>query len=347
MRMVSLHARYLAGEHEAVWAEINRGWAGYGETYAAEVQRHYTIDRTDAEAVAVETFARVARNADRVIERLRETGYRFECESGRDEPERPPRRPADLTDVTSFLEDTFGDHSLYDAQLSPLPPALSAFANIVGTLDLRQRYPYSPAPMLPDGSLNPEAFPSGLTQPELSDERRKLLSDAADLLQSVLPPPDPQDLSRRAAIAEEDKRAHPQSGDPILSRLGDWDPLEVNFDLLTYTLTDTEAEPQIAGGLIWSAEFAASFEHKAHVSGATNPWIAFPQASFDPEIQTEGHDTTFTTYLRRAFRNGGFLGIPRPARLGQETHFDRETAPGLFLPDHPVFASLARDLEPF
>ncbi len=262
--MVSLNARYLAGEHEAVWAEISRGWAGYGETYALEVQRHYTIDRTDAEAVVVETFARVARNADRIIERLRETGYRFECESGRYGTAYAPLRPADLSEVTVFLDDTFGDHVLYDTDLSPLPPALRGFAALVGSLDLRQRHPFSPDPLLPDGSLNPEAFPDGLPNglgSSWTDETREMMKGFSDSFATLIPQPSTEEIARRKEIAKQDRLPHPQADDRVLSRLGDWDPLQVDFDVFTQTLTDPEAGPFIENGLVWSAEIAASFEH--------------------------------------------------------------------------------------
>ncbi len=340
--MRSYFDRYVSGEHETVWAELNQNWPGFSETYHPEPKRHCSVDREDAEAVLTETFARVVRNTDRLTQRLRDTGYRFESESGRHAPPRPPRRAADLSATQLFLDQTFGDHSTFDKDTPTLPPALRAFADIVGSVDLRQRHPYAPDPMLPDASLNPEAFPD---VPEAGPTG----GDSALLehLRDLLPEPEPlsaQERVRRAEIARLDQEPHP-SADPVIARHGDWDPLEIDFDFLQFSLTDDEAEPVIDNGMIWPAEIAASFEHKAVVSGATNPWIAFPQAALDPIVQAEGHYVTFTNYLRRAFRNGGFFGIPRIAREGQK--LQRETTPGLFLPDHPIFASLAKDMEPF
>jgi len=277
----------MGGAHAEVWAEMSDLWASFGEVGgAAGWVRTYTIDRADAAAVVAETFTRVARNVDRVVERLRDTGYRFECEAGRVAAPVPPRRPADQRPLAAWLEAKFGDHPMYDPALPPLPPALAGFAQHVGSVDLRQTIP---------------SF------------------DATD-----------------GTYAE----------DPVVARLGDWDPLEVDLDHLAFDLTDPEATPQIGEGLVWPGEFAASFEHKADVSGAMNPWIAFPQLSLDPIVHAEGHNPQrFTDYLRHAFRHGGFLGVPRAVRMGQV--LDRPITDELFLPDHPIFASLAEGLEPF
>jgi hypothetical protein len=64
----------------------------------------------------------------------------------------------------------------------------------------------------------------------------------------------------------------------------------------------------------------------------------------------------FTTYLRRVFRRGGFFGVPRPffrapKGWGYLDRADwppvREVEAGIFLPDHPVFEALAKDMDAF
>ena len=346
--MASYLARYIAGEHVAVWAEMNAAWAGYGEDLTTgDPKRVYTVDREDSDAVMRETFARVARNTDRIIERLRDTGYRFECEVGRYEPAVPPRRSADLTALDMYLEENFGHLDIHGDGLPPLPPALRAFGEQVGSVSLKQREPYQPSALLPDGSLNPEVFEDVNVSRPMAPGISAQLNAFRDLLETVTPPIPPTEIERRNAIARADREPHPHADDPILSRLGDWDPLEVDVAWLTFTLTDPEAQPtpMPGGGLIWRGEFAASFEHKAGVSGGENPWIAFPQFGLDPLIRAEGHAWTFTEYLRHAFRHGGFLGVPRAVRADQTP--DHEVAPGLFLPVHPIFGTLSTGLEPF
>lgn len=150
--------------------------------------------------------------------------------------------------------------------------------------------------------------------------------------------------------------------DPILKTLGDWDPLEVDFDFLQYEIGEEEAElhPLPEGGLALQPAFAGSFEHKGNISGAWNPNLRLPSYRVDPMVFAEGIALPFTTYLRRTFARGGFFGTPRPffrARsFGEASGYYlsenkwpklNEVETGIFLPDHPVFASLAKDLEPF
>ncbi len=86
--MTSLAARYVAGEHEAVWAELDRhaDWTtpiSRGPGLATDFAYRRSPTPDEVEEVMRMTFERVARNVDRVIERLREVGYRFESEAGR------------------------------------------------------------------------------------------------------------------------------------------------------------------------------------------------------------------------------------------------------------------------
>ena len=85
---LTLADRYLAGEREAVWRSLD----SYSVRYAPQGEIREP-DLGELRAVLEVAFARAARSIDVITERLRATGYRFECESGRSGPARPPRRP--------------------------------------------------------------------------------------------------------------------------------------------------------------------------------------------------------------------------------------------------------------
>jgi len=99
----NLLARYKAGEHEAVWAELRAG------------------AQDDALAVAQETMARVARNADRLAVYLTNIGWRVP--SGE---MRSPKLGADERDVIARAEDISGVE---------IPLALQVFWEVVGGID--------------------------------------------------------------------------------------------------------------------------------------------------------------------------------------------------------------------
>lgn len=66
-QQASVLKRYLAGEHETVWAELEVGVDRFGEP----------IPLADAHAVVSETMRRVAQNLDRLVASLTELGYDF------------------------------------------------------------------------------------------------------------------------------------------------------------------------------------------------------------------------------------------------------------------------------
>jgi hypothetical protein len=98
-------SRYAAGEVVAVWDEVVA--AGAPPT-------------ADAIAVARELVRRAGRNARRVHDHLAATGYAFEAE----EPLRPP--PPDVVERLAAMEE----------QVAPVPLALRAWAEEVGTVNL-------------------------------------------------------------------------------------------------------------------------------------------------------------------------------------------------------------------
>ncbi len=362
--MASLAARYEAGEYEAVWEELRV--LPYLRASADPAPWHPSAE--EADDILRMTFERVARNADRLVERLRETGYRFECETGRNLPPKPPRRPAteQIRDIAASLDGMFDDLPAFTPQHSqiapeppaswapipvgPMPRALLRFGEIVGSLDLKQRYPFQAALDVATVQNWPED-PGSYTDDRLSPEawvavgkwlRRLAERRAAER--------DPVEERRQAEISRGDAEPHPHAGDPVLSRLRDWDPLVVDIDWLhDQTATEEEAQmvPLSEGGLAILAEFAPSFEFKSNTSGAWNPNLALPFNGIDPVVRAEGIRMPFTTYLRRCFARGGFFGVPRPVRSPIENVALREVEPGIFLPDHPIFQTLAEGLEPF
>lgn len=351
--MTSFAKKYAAGQFAELWREMDQNWASFSESIAFEQgsnwQRSFTVDREDAEDVLRQTFERVAHNSDLLIQRLRETGYRFECESGRYGPPVSPRQSAvdQVALCKASLEADFGDLYVFDKDLSPFPLALERFGQIVGTLDLVQRFP--PSPPIDLGALKKKPRPEGFELPSgfSSEEWLSIANSLSAAAETYAPEKTEQQVQLEQELDDQDRKPHPHASDPVLSRLGDWDPLTVSFEYLSMILTDEEAEPQIlsSGGLAYVGGIAASFEHKANISGAEDVSFDFPSTSLDPLITSEGIKMPFTTYLRRAFARGGFFGVPRPVH--NELGSIREVEQGIFLPDHPVFASLKRDFMPF
>jgi hypothetical protein len=103
--------RYLAGECEEVWAELLKGADRAGNP----------IPLADAEAVAYETMRRTRRNLETIVAHLTASGYQFAAEFG---PLVDP--PTNTKERIAELERLGG----------PIPVALKAFWEIVGSVDL-------------------------------------------------------------------------------------------------------------------------------------------------------------------------------------------------------------------
>ncbi|MCP3971095.1 MAG: hypothetical protein GY717_12410 [Rhodobacteraceae bacterium] len=371
--MPSLTARYAAGEHEEVWRLLDRRWLSVGEGYTL-----FDIpdpSETKVEDIMRQTFERVARNVDRLTGRLRDYGYRFESEAGRLRDPRPPRTPCgkELETAIAETEERFGDLPAFDHLPGPFPPALIFFGQIVGNVDLSQRYPYEFSANETETIVREQLeklSPEELQKFTFSDpEASQLVNDFLPVLQKALRDLEEARSPEELAAARKSEAArlidglpHLHDDDPVLSRLGNWDPLEVEFTYLAYMIGEEESElsPVETGGLALAAEFAASFEHKANISGAYNPAIHLPAARYDPIVHAEGIRLPFTTYLRRSFARGGFFGTPRTYfratgfDLNSGSHLPRESwppikevEPGIWIPEHPVLADLVRNLEPF
>lgn len=280
--MASLAARYAAGQHVAVWQVLNAGVLPMAADFSMR-----RPDDDDVEDVMRQTFDRVARNVDRLVERLRDLGYRFQCE----EQGLAPRRPADddVERLGTSLSLRFTDHWTFgewpDARL---PRGLRLFGEVVGSVDLMQAT-------------------------------------------------DPADADA------------PANDDPVIEMLGDWDPLVAGFSYAAEELEDADAplSPLPGGGVGAIAEIAPGFEHKANVSGGMNVEINLPGGPPDPIVHAEGIALPLSTWLRRHMAHGGFFGVPRVVRAQLSDLSLREVEPGIWLPEHPIFARLAADLEPF
>lgn len=141
------------------------------------------------------------------------------------------------------------------------------------------------------------------------------------------------------------------SSDPVIRNLGDWDPLV--FDGLEYFACEIREEgkadpPQQMrdGRMGVELQFAPDRYHKANISGGDDYIICLPSDVLDPIIFEAG--VSFMTYLRNIIARGGFWGVPKiMLDRGYGWLGKIEVEPGIFLPDHWVFARLANDLEPF
>lgn len=131
--------RYLAGEHERVWAElVALGPAVRNEPVYA-----------DARAVAHETMRRVRYNIETLIPRLREIGYQFghgwavHCGvlSADAATEMDQYEPV----LSPPLEDSDGVIAKLEAVAGPIPLSLRAFYEIVGGLSFIGWHPGWPS----------------------------------------------------------------------------------------------------------------------------------------------------------------------------------------------------------
>lgn len=108
--------RYRAGEREAVWTEL----VALGDAVREEPLL------SDARAVARETMTRARRNVETIVARLRELGYRFASPG----QEIVPPDAALLARLDRL-----------EAAAGPLPLALRAFFEVVGSVDLTGSHP--------------------------------------------------------------------------------------------------------------------------------------------------------------------------------------------------------------
>ncbi|MDF1503438.1 hypothetical protein [Roseisolibacter sp. H3M3-2] len=334
-------ARYLAGEHEAVWREL----AALGPAVRAPAVRD------DARAVARETMARVRRNVERVVPRLRAMGYDFAHPAQAHVPPTPA-----LAARLDALE----------AQAGPLPLAVRAFYDTVGSVCLMGAHPrlsaYAPTPDLgrmmgivggalaahpaPAASAPPPAPPA--LPPELAAFAERLNPGALGRLGDVMATA--RALMERAMQTQrETDRMIEQGGDPspllqanlalagsLQARLaaprpdGARDDAPASDPLVVWAPEDDDPEafrefgdpddPDARDEEGWTGRYVLDIApdacHKANTSGGGPYQIAFPDPGADAPVLELGAPS-FVAYLRDCFRWGGFPGLaelPDPPR---------------------------------
>lgn len=122
---MNLLERYLAGEHEKVWDEL--------QALGAEV-RNETY-RAQAQAVAAETMRRVRRNCEKLVTRLNALGYQFGVYPD------GSRRSYQGEPLTIPSRSMQADCDELEAEAGPLPLSLTAFWQEVGAVDFVGRHP--------------------------------------------------------------------------------------------------------------------------------------------------------------------------------------------------------------
>ena len=330
--------RYLAGEHEAVWAEL----AALGPAVREEPVL------ADARAVARETMTRVRANLERIVARLGEMGYRFA------DPDRALEAPDAA--VVARLD-------RLEAALGPVPIALRAFYETVGSVNLMGSHPrlssYGDAPDLgrmlasTRAALGAHPLPADGAPPmppqfaalfaDMPAETRAMLDNASAMI---------RELSRRMAQVQEDAARMMTEGGPPSERF------LANQDLAASLAAGMQAPPardpmaEVASDplVVWpperddagyyrefgdpddetaldedgwtgrhAIEIAPDVCHKANQSGGAPYAIVFGPGA-DAEVLELGAPS-FVAYLRESVRWGGFPGLaaePRAAAAARE-----------------------------
>ena len=139
--------RYLAGEHEQVWADLR--------ALGTDVRQQPVGD--DARAVAAETMRRVRRNCERIITRLQAAGYVFGVHT--DGGDRYAEGP-----LVPLSDQRRAEMAELVARVGPLPLSLEAFWIEVGSVDLVGMHP-----SLPEMSDPLEVMPAEAVLSDLDD----------------------------------------------------------------------------------------------------------------------------------------------------------------------------------
>lgn len=269
--------RYLASEHEGVWAEL----LAIGERVREEPVY------SDALAVARETMRRARHNVKTLILRLEALGYEFGYHWLAEEPQRrftdeqiaeierecPHFRPPqpDLPERLAELE----------AQAGMLPLSLQAWYEEVGTVNFVGK-----APQTWD-DLGYQGF-QGAAYKAFKREH-----------------PHPSAEEHRQFV-----QAHPEFRQAIVAEAIYLDPFVIQP--IEHTLLLAEPSQVMPGK--YRVPLAPDYCHKYFVSGGGPYEIFAPCLAIDAPLNGEWHDTTFVHYLRICFRWGGFPGLQRAPR---------------------------------
>ena len=157
--------RYVRGEYEGVWSEL--------QTLGARVREepHYS----GARRVADETMRRVSSNCERIVGRLRELGYLFGVYPD------GSRGYFTLGPLVPSSDANRADEATLEAAVGPLPISLLSFWEQVGSVDLVGMHPSWPTGLDPLVVNPPEACVSEL------DEMDELLETYGHFEASLAP----------------------------------------------------------------------------------------------------------------------------------------------------------------
>ena len=310
----SLLRRYLAGEHEAVWAEMMALGPRVREAPCAD----------DAWAVARETMRRARHNVELIIRRLDQIGYQFwNGQQGKPGPQ--PLRMMMGGQMIEYPSIEAMVERALKRDLSQIPAGMGRPAEAV-----RDRL----------AKLSQVALPLLKQQRERQAEERRQKAEITDHLKDavVFSPPATEDvaairkLEKKGMILplsllawiEEVGAVNLAGAHPALCFWEDEnfpgiyaDPLMVGLDHFMFEsegwLEAAEAGEQpddMEPVLGWDAQAKArlAVEDEQLDYGYT---MALPDAGADAALDGEPHKTSFVGYLRLAFRWGGFPGWER------------------------------------
>ncbi len=159
--------RYHKGEYEQVWSDLQ----ALGPSVRQEP--HYSLARE----VAAETMRRVRRNCERIISRLRSSGYVFGIYP---DGSRGYYTQGPLVAPTAA---TRADYASLESQVGPVPLSLVAFWQEVGSVDLVGMHRSWPAGLDPLVVYPPEG---AISDVEMSEGE----SDASGQIEAGLAPDD-------------------------------------------------------------------------------------------------------------------------------------------------------------
>jgi hypothetical protein len=266
--------RYLAGEHERVWAEL----LALGERV-----REGAV-YADASAVARETMRRVRHNVETLIPRLEALGYEFGYRWLVEEPQRrftdeeiaeikrecPHFRPPqpDLRERLAELE----------ARVGMLPLSLQAWYEEVGTVNFVGKAPQTWDYLGYQGFQGAAYKTFAREHPDHAVEEFRQFD-----------------------------KAHPEFRQGVAAEAIYLDPLVI--EPIEHTLLQVEPSEDMHGKN--RVPLAPDYNHKYFVSGGGPYEIFAPCLAIDAPLDGEWHDTTFVDYLRVCFRWGGFPGLQR------------------------------------
>ncbi len=291
--MATYLARYLAGEREQVWAELDALGAAVREEplYA------------DALAVARETMRRVRSNIETLVARLRDGGY---WSAYKESVYAAPT--GEVEAEIARLEALIG---------GPLPISLRTFYELVGTVNLMGTHPDWPV----------EGYPSRMIESAESIQWRTGNHWHPDLDRSLKPKEvvctDPLVVEPiDAANGEYESDAEgaewvAEHGDSRMVLVKDGlavvasgaGPVEALVD--QYPGWELKTYKEVFGGpkTVSPVVIAPDFYHKAEISGGPPYAVTAVDSHMDGLLVGAPYGLTFVSYLRLCFAWGGFPGF--------------------------------------